>query len=165
MKGDSVFIATGVIVFGLLAVGLSPSSIVEGAQTGGAGIVLPRGVKRIALGQADRTKSATGGLHCTISQPLPEPLAFTTGVTEVTYIIEVDPETVPALQATIVGDFGWKEIRGLGCDRAAVCAGRLCQPQYGTTYSRADGAAIKSGTFVLEVQVGSDTLKIPFTVK
>ncbi len=126
---------------------------------------LPQGIKRIAFGQVQRTGTPTTGLQCTIPSVLPEPPTFAAGVTEVSYIIEVDPMLVPALKASIVGSFGSSEIRGLGCDRVGVCAGQLCQSQYGMSYSRTDGAPIASGSFVLEVQVGSDTIKVPFAVK
>lgn len=134
-------------------------------QSGGTGVVLPPGVKRITFGKAITTKNARGGLECSIPQPLPEPVVFSGGVTTISYVIEVDPQVVPALTATIVGAFGSGEVRGEGCDRVAVCAGQLCQPQYGRTYSNTNGAPIKGGTFVLEVQMGNNTLKVPFSVK
>jgi hypothetical protein len=128
------------ILLGLVwAVGLLASSV---GQTGAPGVVLPPGVKRIIFGEAVTTKTATGGLVCSIPQPLPEPVVFSAGTMKISYVIEVDPQVVPALTAAIVGDFGSKEIRGAGCERAAVCAGQLCQPQYGRTYSNSNGAPI-----------------------
>jgi len=123
------------------------------------------GVKRVALGQAVSTKDPSKGDVCTIPDPLPSPVEFKAGVTEIAFIIEVDPKTAREVDASILGDLGSEETRGVNCNAYSICGGSVCQTQFGRSLSRQDGKPLKAGSYSLSIEVGGKSMSVPFTIK
>ena len=130
-----------------------------------ADVPLPPGVKRVAIGQAIRTKDPSRGDTCTIANPLPSPAEFTPGVTEIAYIVEIDPGGARQVRVSVVGDLGTAETKGTNCNAYSICGGSICQTQFGSTLARTDGKALKPGSYTLSLEVDGKRVGVPFTIK
>ncbi|HET9467418.1 MAG TPA: DUF2721 domain-containing protein [Vicinamibacterales bacterium] len=124
---------------------------------------LPAGVKAVWLGQAQRYKGA-GKEMCTIVKPLPRPFAFESGVTEMTYAVELEPKTVKSAAARVIAPAG-QELRSATCNMFTPITGGFSQTQLGSTLSRADKAPLVSGRYTLRITVDGQTVEVPFTIK
>ncbi len=123
------------------------------------------GVKHVVFGTAQRVEDGSGGQICKIPEPLPQPPTFNAGVTEISYIVELDPNTNRELEIVVTGPFRHAAIRGTNCNAYSVIGGAPRQTQLGSTLSRQDGRAFKSGSYILEIKYKSETVKIPFSIK
>jgi len=156
-------ICRGSIVAGLL--------ILPWAGTGLGQAALPPGVKRVVLGDAVRAKDQARGETCTIPSPLASPARFKAGVREVSYLLEVDADLVREVKASIIGDVGSSETKGLNCNAYAFSGGAIRKTQFGGSLSRSDGQTLKSGSFTLSIEVVSTAgraappLKVPFEIR
>lgn len=128
-----------------------------------AAVTWPAGVKAVWLGQAQRYKGA-GKEMCTIVRPLPRPFAFESGVTEVTYAVELEPQTVKSAAARVIAPAG-QELRSEPCNMFIPIKGGFSQTQLGSTLSRADKAPLVSGRYILRITVDGQSVEVPFTLK
>ena len=145
----------------LVAAMLCTLSSVAHAQSTPA--TLPAGVKAVWLGQAQRYKGA-GKEMCTIVKPLPRPFAFESGVTELSYAVELEPQTVTSAAARVIAPVG-QELRSVACNMFTPIKGGFSQTQLGSTLSRADRAPLVSGRYTLRITVDGQTVEVPFTIK
>jgi hypothetical protein len=124
-------------------------------------------VTRLLFGAAVATRQPDGGEGCEIARPLPEPVAFPAGATSLSFVLEVDPETVRQLEAHVDGDFtGARGVSVVGCNAFAVRQGRVAQTQYGGTVSRNDRGPFRGGTYRLVLCVNeASPVELPFEVR
>lgn len=138
-------------------------SLSSAAQSQNAPVTLPAGVKAVWLGQAQRYKGA-GKEMCTIVTPLPRPFAFESGVTEITYAVELEPQTVKSAAARVIAPAG-QELRSMTCNMFTPIKGGFSQTQLGSTLSRVDTAPLVPGRYTLRITVDGQTVEVPFTIK
>jgi len=102
---------------------------------------------------------------------LATPARFKTGVKEISYVVEVEPNEVREVSASIVGNVGSRQLTGMNCNAYTICSGALCQTQFGSSLSRSDGEPLKAGSYTLEIvvvsaaSVRSPALKLSFEIK
>ena len=144
----------------LVAAMLCTVSSVAHAQSTPA--TLPIGVKAVWFGQAQRYKGA-GKEMCTIVKPLSRPFAFESGVTELSYAVELEPQTVTSATARVIAPAG-QELRSVACNMFTPIKGGFSQTQLGSTLSRADKAALVSGRYTLRITVDGQTVDVPFVI-
>ena len=154
--GEKLLLVTMVVA--ALVVSLSSA-----AQSQNAPVTLPAGVKAVWLGQAQRYKGA-GKEMCTIVKPLPRPFAFENGVTDITYAVELEPQTVKSASARVIAPAG-QELRAVACNMFTPIKNGFSQTQLGSTLSRADKAPLVAGRYTLRITVDGQTVEIPFTIK
>lgn len=140
-------------------------AILSQSGTAVAQASLPLGVKRILLGQAVTTKDPAKGMTCTIPKPLSDPVRFEAGVTEIAYVVEVDPGAARQVKTSIIGDVGTTATKGSNCNAYSICAGSICQTQFGSSLSRSDGRPLKPGSYTLSVDLNGQNIKVPFSIK
>ena len=128
-----------------------------------AGVTLPAGVKSVSFGQAQRY-DAGGKEFCAIVKPLPTPVVFDRGVTEISYAVELEPRTVKSAAARVVAPAG-QELRPSGCNAFTPIKGGFSQTQLGSTLSRVDKAPLRSGQYTLRITVDGQTAEMAFTIK
>jgi hypothetical protein len=128
-----------------------------------AGVRLPAGVKSVSFGQAQRY-SAAGKEMCAIVRPLPSPVAFERGVTEISYVVELEPVVVKSASARVVAPAG-QELSAAGCNVFMPIKGGFSQTQLGNTLSRVDKKPLVSGQYTLRVTVDGQTAEVPFSIK
>lgn len=124
---------------------------------------LPAGVKSVSFGQAQRYGGA-GKELCAIVRPLPAPVVFARGVTEISYAIELEPRVVKSASARVVAPAG-QELRAAGCNGFTPIKGGFSQTQLGSSISRVDKAALRSGRYALSITVDGQTAEVPFVIK
>ena len=127
-----------------------------------AGMRLPAGVKSVSFGEAQRY-SAGGKEMCAIVRPLPSPVAFERGVTEISYAVELEPRVVKSASARVIAPAG-QELSAAGCNVFTPVKGGLSQTQVGNTVSRADKKPLVPGQYTLRVTVDGQTTEIPFVI-
>src|SRR4051794_38840819 len=111
MSRRAVAIGVGVLASVAMAVMVPPGLAAQPqSMMAEHPVELPVGIKRVAFGATYQTKEASGGLHCTIKEPLPEPPAFPAGSMKIAFIIEVDPAIIQSLNALVIGDLGSGDI-------------------------------------------------------
>jgi hypothetical protein len=140
----------------LIALGIAAAS-----QT--APVTLPAGVKAVSFGQAQRYQGA-GKEMCAIVQPLPSPAIFERGVTEISYAVALEPETVKSASGRVVAPAG-QELRAAPCNIFTPIKGGFSQTQLGSSISRIDKAPLRSGRYTLHITVDGQTASVPFTIK
>jgi MFS family permease len=143
----------------VVLVGMVLQCAVASAQTG---VGLPKGVKRVSFGTAHRY-FGPGKEMCVIVYPLPS-AAFEKGVTELTYAVELEPQTVKQAAAHVVGDSP-QALRSLACNVFTPVRGGFSQTQIGNTISRIDKAPLAPGRYTLHITVDGQTADVPFSVK
>jgi hypothetical protein len=132
---------------------------------------LPDSVKRVALGQAVRSHDPGKGDACSIPEALAIPAVFKSGVTEISYVLEVEPGLVRQVKASVLGDLGSTETKGTNCNAYVLCGANLCQTQFGASIARSDGQPLKKGSFTLSIEVvsiagrASPPIELSFEVK
>jgi len=122
---------------------------------------LPPGIKALRIGHARRTRGGKGD-ECSV-EPV-EGNAFASGTAEVTFAAELEGGAVRSLEYKITGP-GPTLDRGVGCSAYAVCAGQVCQTQYGWSNRRSDGRPLASGTYKLTLVVDGHTVERGFSVR
>ena len=132
------------------------------AASQNAPVTLPSGVKGVSFGQAQRYGGA-GKEMCAIVRPLPSPVVFTRGVTEITYAVELEPRIVTSASARVVAPAG-QELRAAGCNAFTPIKGGFSQTQLGSSISRVDKAPLQSGQYTLRITVDGQTAEIPFVI-
>lgn len=128
-----------------------------------ARITLPSGVKSVSFGQAQRYTGA-GKEMCAIVKPLPSPAVFASGVTEISYAVELEPQVVTSASARVIAPAG-QELRATGCNAFTPVKGGFSQTQLGSTLSRVDKAPLRPGQYTLRVTVDGHTAEVGFTIK
>ena len=128
-----------------------------------APVTLPAGVKSVSFGQAQRY-DAGGKEFCAIVKPLPTPVVFDRGVTEISYAVELEPRTVKSAAARVVAPAG-QELRASGCNAFTPIKGGFSQTQLGSTLSRVDKAPLRSGQYTLRITVDGQIAEVAFTIK
>ena len=126
-------------------------------------MTLPAGVKSVSFGQAQRY-DAGGKEFCAIVKPLPTPVVFDRGVTEISYAVELEPRTVKSAAARVVAPAG-QELRASGCNAFTPIKGGFSQTQLGSTLSRVDKAPLRSGQYTLRITVDGQIAEVAFTIK
>jgi hypothetical protein len=132
------------------------------APSQNAPVTLPSGVKSVSFGQAQRYGGARKEL-CAIVQPLPSPVVFERGVTEISYTVELEPRIVKSASARVVAPSG-QELRADGCNGYTPIRGGFSQTQLGSSISRVDKAPLQPGRYTLRISVDGQTSEIPFTI-
>jgi len=145
--------------------GRMTATLARVGQEQASGVTLPAGIKKVAFGHAEDTKTPTGGASCAIPKPLSDPIEFDAGTIAISFTIEVDPQIVRGLNASVEGDLGSSNVRSENCNAYAICSGRICQTQYGSTVTRSDGKALRTGQYKLSIEVGDQTFSLPFAIK
>jgi hypothetical protein len=133
------------------------------APSQNAPISLPSGVKGVSFGQAQRYSGA-GKEMCAIVEPVPRPVAFERGVTEISYAVELEPRSVKSAAARVVAPAG-QELRAAACNMFTPIKGGFSQTQLGSTISRVDKAPLRSGQYTLRITVDGQTAEVPFSIK
>jgi hypothetical protein len=126
--------------------------------------VLP-GVRRVSFGVAERTKNAAGTEICWIAQPLPDPPVFDGVVSEITYVVELEPRTVKSAATRVVAPPGQGALEGAVCNGFTIIRGGFSQTQLGNTISRVDQQPLMPGSYTLQITVDGQTAEVPFTIK
>ena len=124
---------------------------------------LPAGVKSVSFGQAQRYSGA-GKEMCAIVRPLPSPVAFERGVTELSYAVELEPRVVKSASARVVAPSG-QELIAAGCNVFTPIKGGFSQTQLGNTLSRVDKKPLVSGQYTLRITADGQTVEVPFNIK
>ena len=127
-----------------------------------AGVRLPAGVKSVSFGQAQRY-SGTGKEMCAIVRPLPNPVMFERGVTEISYAVELEPRVVKSASARVIAPAA-QELTAAGCNLFTPVKGGFSQTQLGNTLSRADKGPLRPGQYTLRITVDGQTAEIPFAI-
>ena len=127
-----------------------------------APVTLPAGVKSVSFGQAQRY-GGTGKEMCAIVRPLPSPVVFERGVTEISYAVELEPRVVKSASARVIEPSG-QELTAAGCNLFTPVKGGFSQTQLGSTLSRADKGPLLPGRYLLRVTVDGQTAEIPFVI-
>lgn len=136
-----------------------------------AQVPLPAGVERVVLGEAERSHDPATGDSCSIPNPMPPPIVFKDGTTEISYVVNVVPGSIREVRASIEGDVGSTSTKATNCNAYTLCGGALCKSQFGQSISRADGEPLRVGSFTLVLEmvssqsVASPPLKIDFQIK
>jgi hypothetical protein len=133
------------------------------AASQNASVTLPSGVKSVSFGQAQRYDAA-GKELCAIVQPLPSPVRFERGMTEISYAVELEPRIVKSASARVVAPAG-QELRAAGCNAFTPIKGGFSQTQLGSTISRIDKMPLVSGAYRLRITVDGQTAEIPFSIR
>ena len=101
---------------------------------------------------------------CAIVRPLPSPVAFERGVTEISYAVELEPRVVKSASARVVAPAG-QELSAAGCNVFTPIKGGFSQTQLGNTLSRVDKKPLVSGQYTLRITVDGQTVEVPFSIK
>jgi hypothetical protein len=101
---------------------------------------------------------------CAIVRPLASPPVFESGVTEISYAVELEPRVVKSASARVVAPAG-QELRAAGCNIFTPIKGGFSQTQVGSTLSRAGNAPLLPGRYTLRVTVDGHTTEIPFEIR
>ena len=133
------------------------------ASSQNAPVTLPVGVTAVSFGHAQRYQGA-GKEMCAIVQPLPSPAAFERGVMEISYAVALEAGTVKSASARIVAPAG-QELRAVPCNIFTPVKGGFSQTQLGSSISRIDKAALRSGQYTLRITVDGQTASVPFIIK
>ena len=126
---------------------------------------LPAGVSGVSFGTAQRYKDASGKEMCAIVQPLPEPVAFPRGVTEISYGVHLQPLAVKSASAQIVAPGSQAPLQRTSCDAFTLVKGGFSQTQLGSTISRGDKSPLRSGKYILRLTVDGQSADLPFIVE
>lgn len=126
-------------------------------------VTLPAGVNSVSFGQAQRYDSG-GKEFCAIIKPLPSPIVFERGVTEISYAVALEPRIVKTASARVIAPAG-QELLASGCNAFTPIKGGFSQTQLGSTLSRADKAPLRSGQYTLRISVDGQTAEMAFTIK
>jgi hypothetical protein len=126
---------------------------------------LPAGVSGVSFGTAQRYKDASGKEMCAIVQPLPEPVAFPRGVTEISYGVHLQLRAVKSASAQIVAPGSQAPLHRTPCDVFTLVQGGFSQTQLGSTIARGDKAPLRSGKYTLRITVDGQTADLPFTIE
>lgn len=126
-------------------------------------VTLPAGVATVSFGQAQRY-DAGGKEFCAIVKPLPSPVVFERGVTDISYAVQLEPQVVKSAAARVVAPAG-QELRAAGCNAFTPIKGGFSQTQLGSTLSRVDKAPLRPGQYTLHITVDGQTAEVPFTIK
>jgi hypothetical protein len=117
----------------------------------------------VSFGQAQRYGDA-GKELCAIVQPLPSPVVFERGVTEISYTVELEPRIVRSASAQVVAPAG-QELRTDACNAYTPIKGGFSQTQLGSSISRVDKAPLRPGRYMLRITVDGQAAEVPFTIK
>lgn len=139
----------------LIALGLA-------APSQSAPVRLPDGVKSVTFGTAHRYYGP-GKEMCVIVYPMPGGV-FEYGVTELSYAVELEPQTVKSASARVIAPAG-QELRAAGCNVFVPIKGGFTQTQLGNTLSRVDKAPLRAGQYMLRITVDGQTTEVPFSIK
>jgi hypothetical protein len=139
----------------LIAFGLAVSS--QAAQ-----VTLPAGVKSVTFGTAHRYYGP-GKEMCVVVYPMPGGV-FEHGVTELSYAVELEPQTVTSASARVIAPAG-QELRAVACNVFLPIKGGFTQTQLGNTLSRVDKAPLRAGRYTLRITVDGQTAEVPFTIQ
>jgi hypothetical protein len=139
----------------LISLGLSASSQ-------HASLRLPAGVKSVAFGTAHRYYGP-GKEMCVVVYPMPGGV-FERGVTEISYAVELEPQTVKSAAARVIAP-GGQEIRAAACNVFMPIKGGFTQTQLGSTLSRVDKGSLRPGEYTLRITVDGQTAEVPFSIK
>ena len=123
---------------------------------------LPEGVKSVAFGTAHRY-FGPGKEMCVITYPVPTAV-FARGVTELSYAVELEPQTVTKASAQVIGEAP-QPLRAVPCNVFTPIRGGFSQTQIGNTISRTDKAPLAPGTYKLRISVDGYSTDVPFTIK
>lgn len=127
-----------------------------------APVTLPKGVKSVTFGTAHRYYGP-GKEMCVVVYPVPGGV-FEHGVTELSYAVELEPQTVTSASARVIAPAG-QELRAVACNVFMPIKGGFTQTQLGNTISRVDTAPLRSGRYTLRITVDGQTAVVPFTIK
>jgi hypothetical protein len=132
------------------------------AASQNAPVTLPAGVKSVAFGTAHRYYGP-GKEMCVVVYPMPGGI-FERGVTEISYAVELEPQTVKSAAARVIAPAG-QEIRAAACNVFMPIKGGFTQTQLGSTLSRVDKAPLRPGQYTLRITVDGQTAEVPFSIK
>ena len=127
-------------------------------------MTLPSGVTAVSFGKAQRYKDATGKEMCAIVDALAHPPSFDRGVTEISYGVALQPQTVKAAATRVVAPAG-QELRSMPCNIFSPVPRGFSQTQLGSTISRVDKQPLVSGAYRLHITVDGHTADVPFTIR
>jgi hypothetical protein len=125
-------------------------------------LALPKGVRSVAFGTAHRY-FGPGKEMCVITYPVPSAV-FARGVTELSYAVELEPQTVTRASAQVIGEAP-QPLRAVPCNVFTPIRGGFSQTQIGNTISRTDKAPLAPGGYTLRISVDGHSTDLPFTIK
>jgi hypothetical protein len=125
-------------------------------------LALPKGVMSVAFGTAHRY-FGPGKEMCVITYPVPTAV-FARGVTELSYAVELEPQTVTKASAQVIGEAP-QPLRTVPCNVFTPIRGGFSQTQIGSTISRTDKAPLAPGTYKLRISVDGYSTDVTFTIK
>jgi len=128
----------------------------------GVPVRLSEGVKSVAFGTAHRYYGP-GKEMCVVVYPRPGGV-FERGITEISYAVELEPQTVKSAAARVIAPAG-QEIHAVACNVFMPIKGGFTQTQLGSTLSRVDKAPLRPGQYVLRITVDGQTADVPFRIK
>lgn len=104
---------------------------------------------------------------CQIADPLPSPVIFPSGTTQLAFQVVFDVDLVRDWGYSI--DLGEANtgagLLGVNCDKYAVVRGAAVQVQAGVTMTRGDGQAFEPGNFTWEITVNGQVIEVPFEIE
>ena len=125
-------------------------------------VTLPKGVKSVSFGTAHRY-FGPGKEMCAIVYPLPSAM-FERGITELSYAVELEAQTVKKASAQLIGDTP-QPLRSVPCNVFTPVRGGFSQTQIGNTISRTDKGPLASGVYKLRITVDGQTVDVPFSIR
>ena len=128
-------------------------------------VTLPPGVTGVSFGKAQRYKDASGKEMCAIVDPVGDPPVFERGVPEISYGVHLQPRAVKSAATQVIAPSGQGELHRATCHAFTLITGGFSQTQLGSTLSRANGAPLRSGKYILRVTIDGHTADVPFTIK
>jgi hypothetical protein len=136
------------------------AATMAGTNVAAAPVQLPIGVEKIAFGTAFNNQK-----DCDISNPLPSPVKFPAGTTQVAFQIVTDPNKIQKLVYSL--DFG-SDVSGLqgeNCNKYAVIKGAPKQYLWGLTIKRSDGKPFKAGRYILQITANGEKRNVSFEIQ
>ena len=125
-------------------------------------VTLPKGVKSVSFGTAHRYYGP-GKEMCVITYPMPSAV-FERGITELSYAVELEPQTVKKASAQLMGDTP-QPLRSVPCNVFTPVRGGFSQTQIGNTISRIDKAPLASGVYTVRITVDGQTVDVRFSIR
>ena len=123
---------------------------------------LPPSITRVAFG-TDFNDST----DCEIIDPLPSPITYPAGTTQIAYQVVFDVTQFQTFHASIDKGFGGP-ITSESCNKYVIYQGKVRQSQLGKKIRRTDGSPLRPDTYTLSIYIdGSQqpTLQIPFEIE